>query len=100
MLLAVTYVMLITYVIIYVIYVIAKYHLDPSSRLGTCVIGMEVGLSQGDFVIDGDAASLPLPPKFSVHVYYSHCDFVRILHSRYWFVQVQVQVLVFYAFCF
>jgi len=40
------------------------------------------------------------PPKFSVHVYYSYCDFVRTLHSRYWFVQVQVLVLVFYAFYF
>ena len=38
------------------------------------------------------------PPKFSAHVYYSYCDFVRTLHSRYWFVQVQVIVL--YAFCF
>jgi len=36
------------------------------------------------------------PPKFSAHVYYSYCDFVRTLHSRYWFVQV----LVFYAFYF
>jgi len=40
------------------------------------------------------------PPKFSFHVYYSYCDFVRTLHTRYWFVQVQVQVLVFYAFYF
>ena len=40
------------------------------------------------------------PPKFSAHVYYSYCDFVRTLHRRYWFVQVQVQVLVFYAFYF
>jgi len=31
-------------------------------------------------------------------VYYGYCDFVRTLHSRYWFVQVQVQVL--YAFYF
>jgi len=57
-------------------------------------IGMEVGLSRGDFVLDGD----PAPPKFSAHVYYSYCDFVRTLHSRYWFVQVQIQVL--YAFYF
>ena len=35
----------------------------------------------------------PSPPKFPVHVYYSYCDFVRPLHSRYWFVQVQVLVL-------
>jgi len=40
------------------------------------------------------------PPKFSVHVYYSYCDFVRTLHMHYWFVQVQVQVLVFYALYF
>jgi len=40
------------------------------------------------------------PPKFSAHVYYSYCDFVRTLYSRYWFVQVQVQVLVLYAFYF
>jgi len=42
------------------------------------------------------------PPKFSAYVYYSYCDFVRTLHTCYWFVQVQVQVLVlvFYAFCF
>ena len=31
-------------------------------------------------------------PKFSAHVYYSYCDFVRTLHGHYWFVQVQVQV--------
>jgi len=40
------------------------------------------------------------PPKFSAHVYYSYCDFVRTLNNRYWFVQVQVQVLVFYAVYF
>jgi len=50
-------------------------------------LGMEVGLSPGYFVLDGDPA-----PKFSAHVYYS-CDFVRILHNRYWFAKVQVQVL-------
>ena len=32
-------------------------------------------------------------PRFSAHVYYSYCDFVRTLHNRYWFAQVQVQVL-------
>jgi len=51
-------------------------------------LGMEVGLSPGDFVLDG------------AHVYYNYCDIVRTLHSRYWFVQVQVQVLVLYAFYF
>jgi len=56
-------------------------------------LGMEVGLSQGDFVRWG-----PSPPKFSARVYYSYCDFVRTLHIRYWLVQVQVLVL--YAFYF
>jgi len=37
-------------------------------------------------------------PRFSAHVYYSYCYFVRTLHSRYWFVQVLVLVL--YAFSF
>ena len=40
-------------------------------------LGMEVGLSPGDFVLDGD----PVPPKFSAHVYYSYCDFDRTLHN-------------------
>ena len=40
------------------------------------LLGMEVGLSPGDFVLDRDPA-----PKFSAHVYYSYCDFVRTLHS-------------------
>jgi len=63
-------------------------------------LGIEVGLSPGDFVLDGDPAP---PPKFSAHIFIivivislEHCT----MHSRYWFVQVQVQVLVFYAFCF
>jgi len=35
----------------------------------------------------------PSPPaKFSAHVYYSYCDFVRTFHIRYSFVQVQVLV--------
>jgi len=38
------------------------------------------------------------PPKFSAHVYYTYCDFAITLHRGYWFVQVQV--LVFCAFCF
>jgi len=41
-------------------------------------LGMEVGLRPGDFVLDGDPAP---PPKFSAHVYYSYCDFVRRLHN-------------------
>ena len=40
--------------------------------------GMELGLSPGDFVLDVDPA---IPPKFSAHVYYSYCDFVRILQN-------------------
>jgi len=43
-------------------------------------LGMEVGLSPGDFVLDGDPAR---PLKFSAHVYYSYCDFVRTLHRHY-----------------
>jgi len=41
-------------------------------------LGMEVGLSPGDFVLDADPAP---PPKFLAHVYYSYCDFVRTLHN-------------------
>ena len=65
-------------------------------------LGMEVGLGPGDFVL----GTQPPPqkgsgkrnPQFTAHVYYSYCDFVRTLHSRYWFVQVEVLVL--YAFYF
>ena len=64
-------------------------------------LGMELGLGPGDCVRCGPA----LPPKkgdspsqFLAYVYYSYCDFVRTLQSRYWFVQVQVLVL--YAFYF
>ena len=39
-------------------------------------LGMEVGLSPGDCVRWG-----PSPPKFSAHVYYSYCDFVRTLNN-------------------
>ena len=42
------------------------------------VLGIEIGLSPGDFVLNGDPAR---PPKFSAHVYYSYCDFVRTLHN-------------------
>jgi len=51
-------------------------------------LGMEVGLSPGDFVLYGYPAL-----KFSAHVCYSYCDFVRTLHHRYWFAVVQVHVL-------
>ena len=40
-------------------------------------LGMDVGLSPGDFVLDGD----PACHKFSAHVYYSYCDFGRTLHN-------------------
>ena len=66
-------------------------------------LGMEVGLSPRDVVLDGDPAPPQQgggAPRFSVHVYYRYCDFVKTLHSRYWFVQVQVQVLVLYALYF
>jgi len=43
-------------------------------------LGMELGLSPGDFVLDEDPDPQPAP-KFSAHVYYSYCDFVRTLHS-------------------
>ena len=36
----------------------------------------------------------PSLPKFSARVYYSYCDFVRTLHSRCWFVHVQVLVII------
>ena len=58
-------------------------------------LGMEIGLSPGDFVLDGACSP---SPKYSAHVYFSYCDFVRTLHTRYWFVEVQV--LVFYALYF
>jgi len=50
------------------------------------VLGMEVGLSPGDFVLDGDPAPLPNkggkapPPKFSAHVYGGQTDgWIKIL---------------------
>ena len=61
-------------------------------------LGMEVGLSPGDFVLDRDSAPLNFRPMFIIVIVISleHCT----MHSPYWFVQVQVQVLVFYAFYF
>ena len=118
-------------------------------QMAACIkmsFGMELGLSPGDFVLDGDP-TLPSPkggrapcrifgpfllwpngcmhqdatwyggrshprglcvrwdpaplnfrPMFIIVILISleHCT----IHSRYWFVQVQVQVLVLYAFCF
>jgi len=58
-------------------------------------LGMEVGLSPGDFVLDADPAPpLNFWPMFIIVIVISleHCT----MHSRYWFVQVQV--LVFYVF--
>ena len=50
-------------------------------QMALCIkmpLGMAVGLSPGDFVLDRDP---PLPPNFSAHVCYSYCDFVTILHN-------------------
>ena len=61
--------------------------------------GMEIGLSPGGFVLDGDPARpLIFRPMFIIVTVISleHCTGIR----RYWFVQVQVQLLVFYAFYF
>ena len=60
-------------------------------------LGMEVGLSPGNFVLDGDPAPpLNFLPMFTTVIVISleHCT----MHSRYWFVQVQVQVQVL-VFC-
>ena len=60
-------------------------------------LGTEVGLSPVDFLLDGDPApSLNFWPMFIIVIVISleHCT----MHSCYWLVQVQV--LVFYAFCF
>ena len=55
------------------------------------VLGMEIGLSPGDFVLNGDPARpLNFRPMFIIVIVISleHCTGVR----RYWFVQVPVQV--------
>ena len=63
------------------------------------VLGMEVGLSPGDFVLDGDPdPRLNFRPMFIIVIVISLEHFTGV--RRYWFVQVQVQVLVFYAFYF
>ena len=61
-------------------------------------LGMEVGLSPGDFVLDGDPTRLNFRPMFIIVIVISLEH--GTMHSRYWFVQVQVQVLVFYVFYF
>jgi len=69
-------------------------------QMAACIkmpLGTEVGLSPVDFVLDGDPApSLNFWPMFIIVIVISleHCT----MHSCYWLVQVQV--LVFYAFCF
>jgi len=68
----------------------ADFYCGQTARCIKMPLGMEVDVRWGPSP----------PPKFSAHVYYSYryCDFLRTLHSRYWFVQVQVPV--FYAFYF
>jgi len=55
------------------------------------ILGMEIGLSPGDFVLNGDPVRpLTFRPRFIIVIVISleHCAGVR----RYWFVQVPVQV--------
>ena len=61
-------------------------------------LGKDVGLGPGDFVLDGDPSLLNFRRMFImvIAILLEHCT----THSRYWFVQVQVQVLVFYASIF
>jgi len=61
-------------------------------------LGVQVGLGPGHIVLDGDPAPLKFRPMFIIVIVISleHCT----MHSRYWFVQVQLKVLVFYAFSF
>ena len=40
-------------------------------------LGMQLGLSPGDLCVRWGPSP---PPKFSAHVYYSYCEFVRTLH--------------------
>jgi len=50
----------------------ADFYCDQTARCIKMPLGMEVGLSPGDFVLDGDPASLPKKgrsPQFSAHVY-------------------------------
>ena len=116
-------------------------HVYCGQTAGWMKLGTEVGLSPGDFVLDGDPAqpspkgALPSPifgpfllwpngcmhqdatwyggrpqsrglcvtsgpslppnfrPMFIIVISLEHCT----MHSRYWFIQVQVQVLVFYV---
>ena len=51
-------------------------------------LGMEVDLSPGDFVLDGNPDPLNFRPMYIIVIVISleHCT----KHSRYWFIQVQV----------
>ena len=70
--------------------------LDSLSGWIKMPLGMEVGLSQGDFVLDGN----PAPTKFSAHVYYSYCNFVRTLHKAQSLLVYSSSSFIFYAFYF
>ena len=62
-------------------------------------LGMDVGLSPGDFnCVRWGPGPLKFQPMFIIAIVISleHCT----MHIHYWFVQVQVQVLVFCAFYF
>jgi len=78
----------------------AHFFCDQTAACIKMPLGMEVGLSPGHFVLDGYPVPPTIPlnfrPMFIIVIVISlhHC----IMHSRYWFVQVQV--LVFYAFYF
>jgi len=68
--------------------------LSNGCNTATCIkmpFDMEVGLSPGDFVLDGNPAPLNFRPMFIIVILISldHCT----KHSCYWFIQVQVQVL-------
>ena len=55
-------------------------------------LGMEVGLSPGDFVLDGKPAPpLNFQPMFIIVIVISLAHWTK--HCRYWFIQVEVQVL-------
>jgi len=67
-----------------------------SCNTAACIktpVGMEVGLSPRDFVLDGNPA-----PKFSAHVYYSYCDFVITLRKAQSLLVYSSSSFIFYAF--
>ena len=59
----------------------AHFFCDQTAACIKMPLGMEVGLSPGHFVLDGDPVPPTIPPKFSAHVYYSYCDFVTTLRN-------------------